>query len=203
MTTETPSTTTPAPTPARALAAVMGSSSLGKPAIPAKELRTLAQGSASMPRAAQCGDGVVQGDEECDDGNAASDDECTVCAVARSAVTASYRAPKSATTATRTIWTPARTAARSRSAVTDTARWEGCDDGNREGDGCDANCRSEACGNGQIDGDEACDDGNEVDTDACTSACQIARCGDNFVWEGREECDDGNESATDAASIRA
>lgn len=46
-----------------------------------------------------------------------------------------------------------------------------------------------ACGNGQIDAGEGCDDGNLDDGDACTSACQRARCGDGVVYAGREECD--------------
>jgi len=41
--------------------------------------------------------------------------------------------------------------------------------------------------------DEQCDDGNQVDTDLCTSQCRDARCGDRFVSAvGGEECDDGN-----------
>jgi cysteine-rich repeat protein len=45
------------------------------------------------------------------------------------------------------------------------------------------------CGNGQIDAGEGCDDGNLDDSDACTSACQPARCGDGVVHAGVEECD--------------
>ena len=45
---------------------------------------------------------------------------------------------------------------------------------------------------------EACDDGNRVDTDACTTACALARCGDGVVQEGVEACDDGNDSNADA-----
>ncbi len=40
------------------------------------------------------------------------------------------------------------------------------------------------CGNGSIEGGEACDDGNRIDTDACTNACQNARCGDGIVRQG-------------------
>lgn len=44
------------------------------------------------------------------------------------------------------------------------------------------------CGNGVVDDGEACDDGNRVDTDLCTTACELARCGDGFRNEtvGRE-----------------
>jgi cysteine-rich repeat protein len=40
---------------------------------------------------------------------------------------------------------------------------------------------------------ELCDDGNDIDTDACTNACEPATCGDGIVHEGVEECDDGNQ----------
>jgi cysteine-rich repeat protein len=47
-------------------------------------------------------------------------------------------------------------------------------------------------------GYEACDDANELDTDACLSSCQEASCGDGLVHEGVEACDDGNQINTDA-----
>ena len=54
------------------------------------------------------------------------------------------------------------------------------------------------CGDDTMTDGEECDDGNVDDTDACTSACLDAACGDGFVHEGFEECDDGNEDNTDA-----
>ncbi len=53
------------------------------------------------------------------------------------------------------------------------------------------------CGDGIVEGDEECDDANDVDTDACVS-CAAAACGDGFVEEGVEECDDANDVDTDA-----
>jgi cysteine-rich repeat protein len=53
------------------------------------------------------------------------------------------------------------------------------------------------CGNGELDPDEQCDDGNDDDTDACVN-CRNARCGDGAVQAGVEECDDGNLVDTDA-----
>ncbi len=47
---------------------------------------------------------------------------------------------------------------------------------------------------------EACDDGNTDDTDACTSACTVATCGDGFVQAGVEACDDGNTADGDGCS---
>lgn len=47
------------------------------------------------------------------------------------------------------------------------------------------------CGDGIIQSNEECDDGNTSDNDACLSNCKQARCGDYVVWEGKEECDPG------------
>ncbi len=49
------------------------------------------------------------------------------------------------------------------------------------------------CGDGKMDVGEACDDGNTVDTDACTNACLMAKCGDGIVHIGVEECDDDKD----------
>lgn len=64
------------------------------------------------------------------------------------------------------------------------------------------------CGNGQVDPGEACDDGNLVGGDGCTSLCQVecnfrcgscgppnlcitpGGCGDGII-SGAEQCDDG------------
>lgn len=49
------------------------------------------------------------------------------------------------------------------------------------------------CGDAIQEGDEQCDDGNQIDADGCLSTCQNAVCGDDIVWEGMEFCDDGNQ----------
>ncbi|RMD83162.1 MAG: DUF4215 domain-containing protein, partial [Candidatus Dadabacteria bacterium] len=64
------------------------------------------------------------------------------------------------------------------------------------------------CGDGRVGGDEECDDGNDVDTDACRNDCTLATCGDGVVCSdpsctsgpggGVEQCDDGNDVDTDA-----
>ena len=55
------------------------------------------------------------------------------------------------------------------------------------------------CGNGVVEGNEVCDDGNEDETDACTSLCRLPSpyCGDGNVDPG-ETCDDGNSDDEDA-----
>ena len=52
------------------------------------------------------------------------------------------------------------------------------------------------CGNGYLEGDEVCDDGNLIDDDGCDADCTLSCvCGDgvlNDSVECGEECDDGN-----------
>ena len=69
------------------------------------------------------------------------------------------------------------------------------------------------CGDGIIDASEACDDGNELDGDGCSSRCEVEStdkpgegdepgtpvCGDGKVEAG-EACDDGNELDGDGCS---
>jgi cysteine-rich repeat protein len=52
------------------------------------------------------------------------------------------------------------------------------------------------CGDGVVQFTELCDDGNQIDDDACTNDCTSPRCGDGVTQVG-EDCDDGNASADD------
>ena len=66
------------------------------------------------------------------------------------------------------------------------------DPGDGDGDG-DA-----TCGNSIIEGSEQCDLGPENSASGnCTPDCQIAACGDGYLYEGFEMCDDGNAVNTD------
>jgi len=56
------------------------------------------------------------------------------------------------------------------------------------------------CGDGAVEGDEECDDGDRDAGDDCTNACALARCGDGVTLAGVEECDDGNDVDTDACT---
>lgn len=60
------------------------------------------------------------------------------------------------------------------------------------------------CGDGHVDEGEECDDGDQDETDGCSSSCTQSRCGDGIIrvdlyWgvDGYEECDDGNTDETD------
>ncbi|MCB0353879.1 MAG: DUF4215 domain-containing protein, partial [Bdellovibrionales bacterium] len=49
------------------------------------------------------------------------------------------------------------------------------------------------CGDGNVDPNEQCDDGNMVDGDGCNTQCQNEYCGDSITQPGLgEQCDDGN-----------
>jgi cysteine-rich repeat protein len=81
---------------------------------------------------------------------------------------------------------------------------ETCDDGNKlSGDGCSADCLNEvACGNGNLDAGEACDDGannSNSEPNACRLDCTNPSCGD-IVTDSGEGCDDGNIQAGDGCS---
>ncbi|MCB9749641.1 MAG: DUF4215 domain-containing protein [Myxococcales bacterium] len=65
---------------------------------------------------------------------------------------------------------------------------------------CLRQCVSLTCGDGLLDPGEECDDGDEADDDACTTACRPARCGDGLVQVGVELCDDGNTDEGDACT---
>jgi cysteine-rich repeat protein len=60
--------------------------------------------------------------------------------------------------------------------------------------------RSAICGDGSLELDEECDDGNLIDGDGCDSDCTITRiCGDGVLAPG-EQCDDGNSTGGDGCS---
>lgn len=46
-----------------------------------------------------------------------------------------------------------------------------------------------SCGDGVLDANEECDDGNMIQTDACPNSCEFAVCGDGFIEAGVEDCD--------------
>jgi len=58
--------------------------------------------------------------------------------------------------------------------MVDASAGEQCDDGNADsGDGCDAFCQTEVCGDGVISANEGCDDGNTAPDDGCSPTCQV------------------------------
>ncbi len=57
---------------------------------------------------------------------------------------------------------------------------------------------ADTCGNGILESNEQCDDGNNTDGDGCSSTCQTV-CGDGKKV-GNEQCDDGNKVDTDGCT---
>ena len=73
---------------------------------------------------------------------------------------------------------------------------EACDDGNQDDTDSCQSDCSRSCGNGTLEGGEQCDDGNDVNNDACLNNCLLPFCGDGVI-NGDETCDDDNEVNTD------
>lgn len=79
---------------------------------------------------------------------------------------------------------------------------EQCDDGAQNADlpgACRTSCTLGLCGDGIVDPDEECDDGNQDDEDPCLTTCEQNRCGDGVaeLAGASEECDDGNAILND------
>ena len=74
---------------------------------------------------------------------------------------------------------------------------ETCDDGNFANDDGCNNRCQLECGDGVVGANEQCDDGNTIDTDGCTSTCLNATCGDGIIQDTVEECDGGQDCLPD------
>ena len=154
----------------------------------------------------RCGDGKVRGAETCDDGNVRDSDGCS----ARCELEIGWSCPSPGSACAPTCGDARLT------------RDEQCDPPS-VGAGCGSDCRLEAgyacdlppspptmdparchrtvCGDGTVEGIEACDDENTIDGDGCSGACTFepecssgactSSCGDGIELSP-EECDDGN-----------
>ncbi|HTQ05707.1 MAG TPA: DUF4215 domain-containing protein [Polyangiaceae bacterium] len=80
---------------------------------------------------------------------------------------------------------------------------EECDSGNPAGSAtCDQNCFLVVCGNGIVQGDEQCDDGNRISGDGCSADCKAEyKCGDGVVTASFEDCDPPGSGGTDDCSL--
>jgi fibro-slime domain-containing protein len=169
---------------------------------------------------AVCPNGRLEYGEQCDDGNDVPDDGCTNCQT-----DAGYRCPTPGVLCERLPTCS--------DGYVDVAIGEQCDDGDlADGDGCSRSCRVEAgficpvpraegdrlvggacravrCGDGTVESNEQCDDGDTSSGDGCSSTCvleagwtcplgavcQARSCGDG-IRAGVEECDNGNDNGS-------
>ncbi len=76
------------------------------------------------------------------------------------------------------------------------------DPGDGDGDSGDGDGDDSFCGDGIKAPWEPCDLGEDnSDNGACTEVCELAECGDGYLWQGMEQCDDGNDNNGDGCSI--
>ena len=143
--------------------------------------------SVSCTTPAVCGDGLVEGTESCDDGNGRPGDGCD----AACGVEAGWNCMGSPSVCTSICGDRLRVGA------------EVCDTGGASAT-CDADCTAVACGDRTLNGaaGEACDDGNVVGGDGCSTTCRLEICGNGFT-DVLEECDTSGASATCDADCTA
>src|SRR5262249_8728312 len=129
-------------------------------------------------QAAECGDGIIAGNEQCDDGGSKAGDGCSD----KCQFEAGYACNEPGKACVPTVCNDGKLEGT-----------EACDDGNNDmGDGCTPNCAVEpgrpyesgrggpcnsTCGDGMhFTGDpEECDDGNKVSGDGCSSDCKLEK----------------------------
>jgi cysteine-rich repeat protein len=138
----------------------------------------------------KCGDGKIIGSEKCDDGNDKSDDGCSsTCQLEPGATCPEVGKPCTKAE----CGNGKKEAGELCDCGTDPKNLpEGCKAVNGlfygDGKGCSKTCTKEptcldssgktqactsACGDGNLDPGEDCDDGNQVDTDGCSSKCKV------------------------------
>jgi large repetitive protein len=90
-------------------------------------------------------------------------------------------------------------------AVIQTETGETCDDGPLNSDtdpsACRLLCLLPGCGDGILDADEACDDGNQLDADGCEADCSLPACQNGIVDPGEVCLFPGEALAVDAGAV--
>lgn len=128
----------------------------------------------TIPPTYECGNAIIEWNEQCDDGNNDNTDNCLNSCLINICGDGYIE-----------------------------TNHEQCDDGNLDNwDGCNSLCRQEEspyCGDWIIQTDrwEQCDDGNNSNNDSCLNNCKKAICGDGYIEVNKEQCDDGNTTSFD------
>ena len=156
-----------------------------------------------------CGDGTVDAPEACDDSgeSVTCNSDCTWASCGDGVVNSTFGEGCDGGGETATCNVDC-TAAVCGDGQVNTSAGETCDDGNTVTEECEyglasctvcaADCMAkmgdtDVCGDGTVDGPEACDDGAESST--CNADCTVAACGDGVVnGTSGETCDDEGES---------
>jgi cysteine-rich repeat protein len=138
----------------------------------------------------RCGDGIVDVAlmEECEDGNEMSGDGCSLCKFDCKSNTECSDANNCNGAESCNI------ATHKCEAGTPPGPNTACTEGTVTGVCVNGVCGSPGCGNGVMDVGEACDDGNNDDSDGCTRKCKFTcaantDCNDNDACNGVETCD--------------
>lgn len=160
-----------------------------------------------------CGDAKRDADELCDDGNLDPNDGCTPdcelsceddsdCARANECLADSVCRDDGRHGGLRVCVGGSRLEDRTECEIKDANVKAFCGDPDIAKDGwCIRGvCTCAGCGDGEVDGDEECDDGlfnGAGDSpNNCSRDCRVVMCG-NGALEGDEECDDGNDRRMD------
>jgi cysteine-rich repeat protein len=154
----------------------------------------------------ECGNGLMEGDEQCDDGNDIDEDECTNACISPTCGDGIMQPGEGCDAgADNGPGKPCNSMCQPDVCGDgQIGPGEGCDDGNDiDDDECSNDCTLQSCGNGSLDTGEACDDGNDIDEDECLSTCVMASCGDAILFEQNEVCDEGPQNSDSAACTSA
>lgn len=151
----------------------------------------------------RCGDGVRDSNEICDDGNVVAGDGCSadcksdeMCGNGYVDIATGEACDDGNSDDLDACLRSCRIAGCGDGFV-HAANGETCDAGeanaNTPDAACRTNCQPQRCGDGILDGGEACDDGNVVSGDGCSGDCQSTEvCGNGYIDALRgEQCDTG------------
>ncbi len=144
-----------------------------------------------------CGDKRRQGDEECDDGDTLNDNGCTT--DCEYTCTSDEECTEGDTCAgSRTCDLDEHTCTGSPKEDKSSCSMLGSGD---PGWCIKGVCVPDKCGNGDVDGDEQCDEGlkNGDPGSTCTLFCETTICGNGIIEPG-EQCDDNNTSDLDGCN---